>query len=178
MIRQGRRLLIPLYGASVVGLDVEYIGYIVTISAAVDMMLFPVAGHIMDKYGRKYASVPSFVLMGLGMALIPLSSTFLGLMMATAVIGLGNGLGSGCMMTLGADLAPAAATGQFLGIWRFIGDMGGVGGPLVVGNFADLFGLDTAAYSLAGVGILASLTLLFLVPETLRKKDLMQPIAR
>jgi MFS family permease len=178
MIRQGRRLLIPLYGASVVGLNVEDIGYIVTISAAVDMMLFPLAGHIMDKYGRKYVSVPSFVLMGIGMALIPLSSTFLGLMMATVVIGLGNGLGSGCMMTLGADLAPAASTGQFLGIWRFIGDMGGVGGPLAVGNFADLFGLDTAAYSLAGVGLLASLTLLFLVPETLRKKDQAQPLAR
>ncbi|MBT5871791.1 MAG: MFS transporter, partial [Candidatus Latescibacteria bacterium] len=83
-----------------------------------------------------------------------------------------------CMMTLGADLAPTASTGQFLGIWRFIGDMGGVGGPLAVGNFADLFGLDTAAYSLAGVGLLASLTLLFLVPETLRKKDQAQPLAR
>ena len=169
MIRQSRRLLIPLYGATVVGLDVDAIGYIVTISAAVDMMLFPFAGYVMDRYGRKYASVPSFVLMGVGMALIPLSSTFLGLMMATIVIGFGNGLGSGCMMTLGADLAPAASTGQFLGLWRFIGDMGGVGGPLAVGDFADLFGLETAAYSLAGVGLLASLTLLFFVPETLRK---------
>ena len=169
MIRQGRRLLIPLYGATVIGLDVDAIGFIVTTSAAVDMMLFPVAGYVMDRFGRKYVSVPSFMLMGLGMGLIPFSTTFTGLMLATVVIGFGNGLGSGCMMTLGADLAPSDGTGQFLGLWRFIGDMGGVGGPLAVGNFADLFGLETSAFTLAGIGALASLTLLLLVPETLRK---------
>ena len=172
MIRQGRRLLIPLYGATVVGLDVDDIGYIVTMSAAVDMMLFPLAGYVMDRFGRKYVSVPSFILMGIGMGLIPFSTTFTGLLLATLVIGFGNGLGSGCMMTLGADLAPADGTGQFLGLWRFIGDLGGVGGPLAVGNFADLFGLETSAFTLAGIGFLASLTLLLAVPETLKKPDI------
>lgn len=172
MIRQGRRLLIPLYGATVVGLDVDDIGYIVTMSAAVDMMLFPLAGYVMDRFGRKYVSVPSFILMGVGMGLIPFSTTFTGLLLATLVIGFGNGLGSGCMMTLGADLAPADGTGQFLGLWRFIGDLGGVGGPLAVGNFADLFGLETSAFTLAGIGFLASLTLLLAVPETLKKPDI------
>lgn len=169
MIRQGRRLIIPLYGVSVIGLDVEAVGLIMTLSSAVDMLLFPAAGYIMDHYGRKYSAVPAFLIMGAGMALIPLTSSFTGLLLATLVIGLGNGLGSGTMMTLGADLAPPHSIGQFLGLWRFIGDVGGVGGPLVVGNFADAFGLSVAAFSLSGIGAVASVILVFLVRETLKK---------
>lgn len=168
MIRAGRHLIIPLYGASVIGLDVASVGWIMTISSAIDMVMFIPAGLIMDRFGRKYASVPCFLLMAVGMGLIPLSTTFTGLLIATTVMSFGNGLGSGSMMTLGADLAPREATGEFLGIWRLIGDVGSAGGPLVVGNLADVFGLSVATEVLAGIGLLAAATLLFFVPETLR----------
>jgi len=87
-------------------------------------------------------------------------------MAAAALIGLGNGLGSGTMMTLGADLAPPGATGEFLGLWRLVGDVGGVGGPLAVGVVADELGLDGSAVVIAGLGLAATLTLAFLVRET------------
>lgn len=169
MIRAGRQLLIPLYGASVIGLDVAAVGVILTLSSSVDMVMFPAAGFIMDRFGRKYAAVPSFLIMALGIGCIPLTGSFAGLLLATLVIGFGNGLGSGAMMTLGSDLAPREATGQFLGLWRFIGDIGSVGGPVAVGNFADLFGLPVAAVALGGIGVFASFTLLVFVKETLRK---------
>ncbi|MGH2354418.1 MAG: MFS transporter, partial [Chloroflexota bacterium] len=139
----------------------------------VDMSLFLPAGILMDKLGRKFASVPSFIVLAIGMALVPLSTNYLGLLVATCVMGFGNGIGSGTMMTLGADLAPRRATGEFLGVWRLIGDVGSTGGPLVVGGLADLIGLAFAAFSLSGVGILAATTLLLFVRETLS-----QPHAR
>ncbi|MBI4551310.1 MAG: MFS transporter [Candidatus Latescibacteria bacterium] len=171
MIRAGRHLLIPLYGAAVLNLDVGSVGLILTIAAAIDMVMFIPAGLIMDRFGRKYASVPCFLIMAIGMGLIPLSTTFLGLLVATTVMSLGNGLGSGSMMTLGADLAPRQATGEFLGIWRLIGDVGSAAGPLVVGNLADLFGLSAAAFALAGIGLLATITLAYFVPETLEGRE-------
>ena len=76
-------------------------------------------------------------------------------------------------MTLGADLAPPGATGEFLGIWRLIGDLGQVAGPMAVGVLASLFGLHGSAIVLAGIGLLASLTLMFLVKETYR----LEPVA-
>jgi len=167
MIRAGRQMIIPLYGASVLGLDVAAVGTIISIAAAIDMSLFIPAGLIMDRLGRKFASVPCFVILGLGMALVPLSSGYGGLLIATCVMAIGNGLGSGTMMTLGADLAPREATGEFLGVWRLIGDAGGTGGPLVVGGVADLYGLGVAAFVLAGVGLVAALTLALFVRETL-----------
>jgi MFS family permease len=166
MIRAGRQLIIPLYASSALGLDVGAIGMIVSAGAIVDMMLFVPAGVIMDRFGRKWAAVPSFTIMAIGMALIPLTGDYWSLMAAAVLIGFGNGLGSGTMMTLGADLAPPGATGEFLGLWRLIGDTGGAGGPLAVGALADVFGLSLTALALSGVGLASAGLLALLVRET------------
>ncbi|MBI2941486.1 MAG: MFS transporter [Chloroflexi bacterium] len=175
MIRAGRQIIIPLYGADVLGLDVSAIGMIISVSAILDVSLFYPAGIIMDRFGRKFASVPSFLVLGGGMALVPLAHDYVGLLVAGAVMGLGNGIGSGTMMTLGADLAPRDSAGPFLGLWRLIGDSGQTGGPLVVGGVADLFGLATAALVLAGVGLAAAVTLRIFVRETLEARPALSP---
>jgi MFS family permease len=168
MIRTGRNSIIPLYAADVVGLDLQQIGWIVTLAAAIDMTMFYPAGVIMDRWGRKYASVPSFLIQGIGMALIPFTMSFESLLVVSLIIGFGNGIGSGTMLTLGSDLAPKESMGEFLGVWRLIGDVGGTGAPLVVGGVADLLGLALSALVMGAVGIGAAAILAFLVPETLR----------
>lgn len=168
MIRTGRNSIIPLYAADIVHLDLQAIGWIVTLSAAIDLAMFYPAGIIMDRYGRKYASVPSFLIQGIGMALVPLTSTFGGLLIATLVIGFGNGIGSGTLLTLGSDLAPKDSMGEFLGVWRLIGDIGQTGAPLAVGGVADLVGLAMSTLVMAAVGLGAAAVLGWLVPETLR----------
>lgn len=166
MIRQGRQLLIPLIGAQQLGLNAAEVGTVMTVSAIVDMSMFFPAGFLMDRFGRKFSSVPSFAIMAVGIGIVPFANSLETLMAAGVVIGLGNGLGSGSMMTLGADLAPPGATGEFLGIWRLIGDSGMVIGPLLVGLIAGALSLDGSAFALMVAGILASLTLAFLVKET------------
>ncbi|HLG50686.1 MAG TPA: MFS transporter [Chloroflexota bacterium] len=175
MIRAGRQFIIPVYGAYAVGLDVSAVGTIMSASAAVDMSLFYPAGVVMDRFGRRFAIVPSFILLALGMGLVPLTHSFLSLLVVTVLIGLGNGLGSGSMMTLGADLAPPDETGQFLGIWRLIGDAGSTGGPMVVGAVADVLGLSLAAVALSGIGLAAAILFLVFVEETLRPQHVPRP---
>jgi MFS family permease len=165
-IRAGRLFIIPLYGADVLDLSVAQVGYIMTTSSLLDVSMFIPAGLLMDRFGRKVAAVPSFGIMAIGVALIPLASDFITLMGATAIVGLGNGLGSGTMMTLGADLAPDGATGEFLGIWRLIGDVGAFTGPVCVGVIAGMTSLKGSAVVLALVGVAAAATLALLVRET------------
>ncbi len=171
MIRAGREIIVPLYGGTVLGLDVAAVGVILTVSAAIDMSLFGIAGLLQDRMGRKWASVPSMIILGVGMAMVPLTAGYASLLAAAAVMGLGNGIGSGTMMTLGSDLAPRDAMGEFLGLWRLIGDGGNSGGPLVVGAVADLTGLALAAIVLAGVGALAASNLAWFVPETRNQRE-------
>ncbi len=171
MIRAGRVIIIPLFAAEVLGLAVDQIGLIVSISVAVDFSLFIVAGWLMDRVGRKFAIVPCFGIQAIGMALVPFATSYSALLFAAVLIGIGNGLGAGTMMTLGADLSPARARGEFLGVWRLIGDMGHTGAPLVVGIVADILVLSSAIWVIAGSGLAAAGIFLFFVPETLRQKS-------
>ncbi len=167
LIRAARLAIVPVYGAIVLELDVATTGVIIGVSGAVDMAMFPISGYVMDRFGRRYNSIPSFSLMTIGMVVLATATSAQMLWVAAMVLGLGNGLGSGLMMTLGADLAPEGSKGEFLGLWRFIGNFGNSSGPLAVGVVADAGGLGLAAMVAAGFGVAAVLMLAFVVSETL-----------
>jgi MFS family permease len=171
IVRAGPDAIIPLYGADVLGLNVAQIGWVMGISGALDMALFYPTGMIMDRFGRKRAVVPSFLTMAAGLGLVPLSSGFTGLVLAAGLLGIGNGLGSGTMMTLGADLSPSGRHGEFLGLWHLIGDTGSTVGPLLIGAVAGGLALSAAALVLSGLGFGGGLLFLRTVPETLRRPD-------
>ena len=168
--RAGEGLLLPLWGADILMLSPDQIGWVVSVTSAVSMTLFYPVGLIMDKLGRKYAIIPSFVVMGAGLALLPLTRGFGGLLLVAALIGLGHGLGSGTMMVLGSDLSPEKGRSAYLGAWRWIGDAGNSGGPLIVGYVAEALALPMASLAIAFAGILAGGVFAFLVPETLKNK--------
>ncbi len=169
-LRRGCNIIIPLYADEVVGLTTQQIRSVVMISSAVDMSMFPIAGHMMDRFGRRYATVPGICIFATGMVLMPFTGTFTWLLLAATLMRMGNGIASGTMMTLGADLAPREGTGEFLGLWRLTGDFGGSAGPVIVGNLADLFGLSYSGFALGGIGYLAVSIFLWWVPETLQRE--------
>ena len=170
MVRSGPSIIIPLYAADVLHLDVTAIGMIMSLSSAIDMTLFIPAGFIMDWLGRKVSIISSSLLLSLGIALIPIASGYTSLLWVSLLIGFGNGLGAGAMLTLGADLAPEEYRGEFLGFWRFLGDAGGMGGPIVIGAVAEIFVLAQTTIFIAASGIIASGVFAFRMKETLKKK--------
>ena len=70
----------------------------------------------MDRWGRRVVAVPSMFLLGLAHALLPLATTIAGLAVVAMLMGLGNGLSSGLIMTLGADVSPALPGPQAAGL--------------------------------------------------------------
>ena len=167
--RAARLAIIPFFGAFVLELDASAIGYITAVGGALDMAFFPLAGWMMDRYGRKFCSVPSFTVMGVGMLLVAVSDSWPLLLLASAVLGVGNGLGSGALMTLGVDLAPADRISEFLGAWRAIGEVGEFAGSVLPGQFGDSVGFEAGSVILGGIGIFGGLLILLFVPETLLK---------
>jgi MFS family permease len=132
LMRSGRILLIPLFG-HFLGLNITDIGLIISFAAMLDAAMFFPAGMIMDHYGRKWASVPCLVFFAVSLALLPLTAGYYSLLAVSLLAGFANGLGTGSLLTLGSDLAPAKGRKEFLGIWRFMGDIGHAGGPLMIG---------------------------------------------
>jgi hypothetical protein len=71
--------------------------------------------------------------------------------LAATVLGLGNGIGAGLVMTLGADASPAVGRTQFLGGWRLFADVGRAAGPLALSGLSGIMTLGASSVVL-GVG--------------------------
>ena len=165
-VRAAREFLIPVWGDDI-GMGKDQIGYVTSASFAVDSTMFPIVGYVMDRFGRKFVGVPSLLVMGAGLAMLPfaqVSVTFL--VIAALLAGFGNGLSSGFVLTLGSDLAPLDDPGEFLGVWRFVSDVGSAGGPPLIGGIAQLMSLASASWVTGGVAVIGAVLLVILVPET------------
>lgn len=152
-VRAARQAIIPLWAVHI-GLDAAGAALVYGLSNAVDMLIFYPAGQLMDLKGRRWAAVPCMLVMGLALCAMPLTASATPFLLAALLLGFGNGLGSGIVMTLGADHSPARGRAHFLGVWRLLSDVGGTAGPA-------LLSLVTAAASLAaGIGACGVLALL------------------
>lgn len=157
--RASRQAIIPLW-AALQGLDATTTSIIFGLAAGVDMLLFYPGGAIMDRFGRMWVALPAMFVMGAGFLLLPLSSTAVTVGLVACFMGLGNGISSGIVLTLGSDVAPDAGRRQFLGGWRLCSDLGSVTGPGLISLVSLVFPLGVAAIALGvitwlGVGWLA-----------------------
>ncbi|MEV8374439.1 MFS transporter [Kribbella sp. NPDC056861] len=142
-VRASRQVVVPLW-AEHIGLDAQTTSIIFGVSGAVDMLLFYPAGSVMDRFGRKWVAVPSMFVLGLAHLLLPLTHSVTTLTAVALLMGVGNGLGAGVIMTLGADASPAVGRAQFLGAFRLFSDTGSSAGPLLIAGVTALAGLAPA----------------------------------
>ena len=166
LMREARTVLLPLLGADL-GLDAGAIGFVVAVSALVDVALFYPAGILMDSYGRRATAVPSSILFVLALAALALARDYHSLLALAIMVGLANGLSTGIVMTLGTDLAPPAQRSEFLGVWRLLTDLGTAAGPLVISAVAAVAPLALAALTVAAIGAGGSFVVYRYVEETL-----------
>ncbi|WP_404384910.1 MFS transporter [Knoellia locipacati] len=141
--RQGRFVIVPLWAESV-GITDSQTALIFGIAGGAEVLLFYPAGSVMDRFGRVWVAVPFLLVLGVGMVLLPLTHGFAAVAVVSTVMGVGNGIGSGIVQTLGADAAPVAGRAKFLSVWRFLSLLGQNGAPLLVSGVTALAGLGPA----------------------------------
>ncbi len=158
-VRSARQVVLPLWGVSI-GLDAQTIALVVGVSGALDFALFYASGQVMDRFGRLWAALPAMVLMGTGFLALSvthdLSNAEMWFAMFAAVLGVGNGLSSGILLTIGADLAPKEDPAPFLGSWRTLTDAGGATTPLIVTAITAISSLSFAAGAVGVIGLLGA----------------------
>ncbi len=168
-LRASRQVVIPLW-ADHLGLDATTTSLIYGLVAAIDMSVFYPAGKVMDQRGRLWVALPSTLLMGLSLMAIPLTGGPVSFVLVSVLLGFGNGIGSGIVMTLGADAAPAGARTQFLGIWRFMADLGSSGGPVALSALTALVSLGGAAFGVGTLGLVAAGVFWRWLPRSARRR--------
>jgi MFS family permease len=163
-IRQARQVVIPLW-AHHLGLSPATSSLIYGVAGAVDALTFYPAGRVMDMHGRRWVAVPCVVIIGVSFVLMPLTQGVLTLTLVAMLMGFGNGIGSGIVMTLGADTSPAIGRLTFLGIWREVSDVGTSVGPLILSVITALAGLATGIAASGGIGFAAAVALWIWIPR-------------
>ncbi|KUM33370.1 MFS transporter [Arthrobacter sp. EPSL27] len=169
-LRASRQVVIPLW-AEHLSMDATQASLIYGLSGAIDMLVFYPAGKLMDRKGRQWVAIPSTLIMGTAMLLIPLSAGFVGLLLAALLIGFGNGISSGLNMTLGADFSPDNGRGQFLGIWRFMADAGATGGPVLLSGVTAAASLGAGVAATGALGFAAALVFAVTIPRLKHRRN-------
>ncbi|PCS00649.1 MFS transporter [Lactococcus fujiensis] len=157
-VRQTSNTALPLWAAHI-GLNASMTSYIYGLSGLLDALLFYPAGKLMDRYGRLWVAIPSMLILGGSILFIPLTHGIWSMAIVSLLMGLGNSIGAGMIMTISADMAPASYRAQFLATCRLFGDTGAAAGPLLVAAGAGIGFLAGGIWLLGGCGLLSALIL-------------------
>lgn len=165
--RVNRPVIVPLL-ASGMGLDAFWVSVIFGITAVLEIAMVVPAGTLMDSRGRAAVAVPCSLLLGVGYLLLALSAAgveagapertaVLALLLPSLVVAVGNGLGSGIVMTLGIDVSPVHERTRYLAWWNTLIGGGNLMAPLVVTGITlvapvAVAGAVTGALCLGGAG--------------------------
>lgn len=134
-----RSTLVPLYASLNLGLSESDIGIILTVAAIVTSLLVFPSGWLSDKVGRKIPIMGCLFLSAVAIVFIPFQTNLGGVVGIMAFYGVATSL-QGSLAAWPADIAPKDKMGTYMGVYRVMGDMGMVIGPIAVTYVANYTG--------------------------------------
>lgn len=172
-IRASRSVILPLWAVSI-GVGDTQTALVMGIAGAIDFALFYPGGQLMDRFGRLWGALPSMIGISAGHLIlafthdVPAAVTWW--IAAALIISAANGLGSGVIMTIGADLADRSNPAPFLGAWRFTNNLGGASAPLLIAAVTGVASISLAAGAVGAIGLFGAAVLARYVPRYLSKR--------
>ncbi|GAA3816244.1 MFS transporter [Cellulomonas soli] len=162
----GEQTLAPLLGRAV-GLDAGGLGIALAVVTVLSLAAMPLTARALDAGWRRRLMVPTLAVGALALALYPVAGdavTFAVLVVVAGTCVSAGGIVPGVVL---ADVVPPERQGRITGLFRSVGDLGAVAGPLALGALLDAGGPAAASAVLAGVVALAAVAgaLLVRVPR-------------
>ena len=150
--RVSQAVVVQLWGVHI-GLSASQISLAIAVGAAAEIVMMLPAGFLKDRLGRSPVLIACLLVYGSGFLLLPLTDGWWGVLGAVAVMAVGNGLGAGINMTIGADLSPAQGRGRFLGVWALFSSVGMLAGPSLVSLLLVVASTPVAVLSVGGLAL-------------------------
>ena len=169
MHRTTMQSMLPLYAGSYLGFTPTEVGLLFSISGVFVLAMILPAGLVIDKVGRKWATVPSTGIPALAFLFIPFSDTFLQLAVLVSLTGVANGLSLGSLATSTYDVVPPSARGRLQAARRTMAEIGGVCAPLLGGLLANAFNPGVPFLAYAPLLVLSAVLLAVVGRETLER---------
>jgi MFS transporter, DHA1 family, multidrug resistance protein len=169
VVAGGYDTMVPLFAREVVGLSTVGVGAIFAATVLAELMVLYPAGSAADRVGRKPALIAALAGLAVFMAAIGWTTSPWALGLVAGSVGFFSGGLAPLPAAMLSDVVPGGS-GTSVGVFRFAGDLGFVLGPIVGGVVANAAGFRWAFAVMAMMPALV-LPLVFLVPETLRRRS-------
>jgi MFS family permease len=173
-LRTARLVGLPLWALSI-GLPPATIALYMGIAGALDLALSYSSGQIMDRFGRRWSAIPTLLGLSLTFSLLTLATDETTFLAVALLMSLANGVGSGIILVIGADLAPKGERNEFLASYRLLVDSGVAAAPLVISGVTALLGLSIAMFTVSGLGIVGALMAYRYVPRRANPSEQIMP---
>ena len=162
--------ILPLYVGTELGYTATAVGSLFGISGLFTLLFIMPAGFVSDKIGRKAASGPAAALAAVVFLGFSLTHNIFAFSVLAAILGIANAFSMGAMTTYTYDISPEGARGQLQGLRRTSGEVGGIGGPVLGGLIAHLFGPARVFLLFAPLHAVSALLIFFVARESLVSK--------
>jgi MFS family permease len=126
------------------------------IAGALDLALAYSSGQIMDRFGRRWSAIPTLIGLSFTFSLLTVTTDETTFLAVALLMSLANGVGSGIILVIGADLAPKGERNEFLATYRLLVDAGVAATPIVIAGVSAIFGIAYAMFAVSGVGIVGA----------------------
>jgi len=127
-------------------------------------------GALSDRIGRKWLIVAGMWTQAAGIATTAVSQTFSGFALGAALLGVGTAMVYPTLLAAIGDVAHPTWRGSAVGVYRLWRDLGYAFGALIAGLTADLLGLASAIWVIAGLTFVSGVIAAVRMTETMRRK--------
>ncbi|MFQ5694125.1 MAG: MFS transporter, partial [Nitrospinota bacterium] len=155
-VRSGIRLtILPLYARDVAGMDTFYIGLLLSIITATNLIVLWPAGRAVDR-SRKAVAVGSALATALSIVAFGWADTLPLLVLVSVAFGISTGFCGVAPAVVASDVMPSRIRGTGLGVFRMAGDLGFILGPLIGGLGITYLGYFRTFFVFVGGALIVS----------------------
>ena len=160
--------LFPIYFA-LSGMSLAQIGWLAAIYPGVWGIGQLFTGVLSDRIGRKVLIVSGMWVQALGLTTIALFNEFYQFAIAAVLLGVGTAMVYPTLLAAIGDVAHPSWRASSVGVYRLWRDLGYAFGAIIAGIVADLFGVTSSIWVIAGITFMSGVVVLSRMQETMAR---------
>jgi len=160
--------MFPLVFAAA-GMSLTQVGVLAAVYPATWGVGQVVSGALSDRTGRKPLIVWGMWVQAAGIGVTALSQAFAGFVVGAVLLGIGTAMVYPVLLAAIGDVAHPSWRASAVGVYRLWRDLGYAIGAVLAGVTADVFGVSTAMWGIAGLTFASGLVSATRMAETLRR---------
>jgi len=164
--------LFPLVFAAA-GMGIQQIGVLAAICPATWGIAQLGTGPLSDKLGRKWLIAVGMWVQAIGIALVAVSSEFMGFASGAGLLGFGTAMVYPTLLATVGDIVHPSWRASSVGVYRLWRDLGYAVGAVLVGQVADRVGMTVAMWIVAILTFSAGTAAALRMQETLHSRNRM-----